>query len=63
MGRLAVVADKSVELDAHGRKAELFARPTIGTDAVAGEAGQFFHFLLSDARHETDKLRITPKRD
>lgn len=46
MRRLAVAANKCMELDADSRKAELFARSTIGADAVARETSQLFNLFF-----------------
>ena len=46
MGRLAVIANKRMELDAHGRKTKLLGGPAISTDAIAWKASELSNLLL-----------------
>jgi len=50
--RLAFVADERVELDADRAKAILFARAAIGTDAIALNLRQLFHFEFCSSAHD-----------
>lgn len=52
MRRLTFIANKREKLDANCRKAKLFARSTIGTNAVAGKLRESLHTLLC-YRHDT----------
>ena len=46
MGRLAVIANKRMELDAHGRKTKLLGGSTICTHAIAWKASELSNLLL-----------------
>ena len=52
MRRLTFIAHKSEKLDANCRKAKLFTRSTIGTDAIARKFCESLHPLLC-CRHDT----------